>query len=599
MNWFRDRSVTTKLLLLSAAVCGVAAASGLLSYRGLTRSREAMRTLYADYTVAGTDLAKSAVNLARFRNNIVLAANAKDKAAADRALDAQPALRANVLGALDAYAATTLRTARSGRDERKDLDRLRAAANDYFAAAERTMQATAEFHAAGDKEREPRRQQMAEAMAAAGPKFDALTVALDEMIKTCLDSAQDVNEDGDATAAAAQWTLAGGTAAAVLLAVTLGLVIARSVARPLGRTVAAIEALARGELTRTADVTSADEVGRMAQSLNAALAGIRAALDQEKVDWAAVGRQRLVNADFAGQIAAIGRAQAVVEFNMDGTVVTANDHFVSVMGYTLAEIQGKHHSLFCDPAHVASPEYREFWARLNRGESAAEQFRRLGKGGKEVWIEASYNPILGLDGKPYKVVKFATDATDRVKAARLAEYLSLVANNTDNSVVITDARGLTEYVNPGFTRLTGYTFEDIKGKKPGELLQGPLSDPATRKRIHDKLARREPVVEEIFNYTKSGVGYWIALVINPVLDDKGNVTKFVAVQSNVDATKRAQIETAARMDAIGRTQAVVEFNTDGTVVTANDNFVGVMGYTLAEIQGKHHSLFCDPAHVAS
>ena len=96
---------------------------------------------------------------------------------------------------------------------------------------------------------------------------------------------------------------------------------------------------------------------------------------------------------------------------MDGTIITANDNFLSVLGYTLDEVKGQHHSMFVDAAFKASAEYKEFWAKLNRGEYEAKEYKRLGKGGKEVWIQASYNPILDLNGKPFKVVKYATDIT--------------------------------------------------------------------------------------------------------------------------------------------------------------------------------------------
>ncbi len=127
-----------------------------------------------------------------------------------------------------------------------------------------------------------------------------------------------------------------------------------------------------------------------------------------------ITKQKLQNADYLGQIDAIGKSQAVIEFNMDGTVITANENFLNAMGYTLAEIQGKHHSMFVEPGERDSAEYRQFWAALNRGEFQAAEYKRIGKGGKEVWIQASYNPILDLNGKPFKVVKFATDVTEQV-----------------------------------------------------------------------------------------------------------------------------------------------------------------------------------------
>ena len=127
-----------------------------------------------------------------------------------------------------------------------------------------------------------------------------------------------------------------------------------------------------------------------------------------------VTAEKLKTADLAGQIAAIGKSQAVIEFNMDGTIITANDNFLGALGYSLDEIKGKHHSMFVEPAERDSAAYREFWATLNRGEYQAGEYKRIGKGGKEVWIQASYNPILDLNGKPFKVVKYATDITRQV-----------------------------------------------------------------------------------------------------------------------------------------------------------------------------------------
>ena len=116
--------------------------------------------------------------------------------------------------------------------------------------------------------------------------------------------------------------------------------------------------------------------------------------------------------ELQAKVAAISRSQAVIEFKLDGTILDANQNFLSPLGYGLSEIVGKHHSMFVDPEYRNSADYRQFWDRLNRGEFVAEKFRRIGKGGKEIWIQASYNPLIGADGKPFKVIKFATDVTD-------------------------------------------------------------------------------------------------------------------------------------------------------------------------------------------
>ena len=109
---------------------------------------------------------------------------------------------------------------------------------------------------------------------------------------------------------------------------------------------------------------------------------------------------------------ALDRSQAVIEFKPDGTILTANANFLSAVGYSLDEIQGKHHSMFADPEYAASAEYRQFWEALNRGEFQGGEFRRIAKGGREIWIQATYNPLVGGNGKTFKVIKFASDITE-------------------------------------------------------------------------------------------------------------------------------------------------------------------------------------------
>ncbi|AWM36393.1 Methyl-accepting chemotaxis protein II [Gemmata obscuriglobus] len=413
MSWFRNRTLMTKLLLGFAIVCVLVAASGGIAYRGLASSREGMRVLYADYTVAGTDLAKSAVNLARFRNNVVAATGARDEARLNQALAPQPSIREAVTSGLDAYAATVLRVSRSGRDERKDLEKVRAAVREYFAAAEETIHATRALVRAGtDAERAECRREVDRRVQQAGLKFDAVTASIDELVKTVTEVASDVNSTGNDSAQAAQSTLVGGTVGAAALSMLIGLGLARMITGPLGRTVETLESVARGDLGVAVEVASGDEVGRLGAAVNATVGGIRTALGQTRVDWPQIGKQRERNDDYVGQLLAVSRVQAVIEFGLDGTVLTANENFLSTMGYRLDEIRGQHHRMFVAPSHATAPEYREFWAKLGRGEFVSNDFKRVRKGGKEVWLRAAYNPILdSVTGKPYKVVEFASDVT--------------------------------------------------------------------------------------------------------------------------------------------------------------------------------------------
>ena len=148
-----------------------------------------------------------------------------------------------------------------------------------------------------------------------------------------------------------------------------------------------------------------------------------------------VTRQTVELADMKGQVEAINRSQAVIAFGLDGTILSANDKFLGAMGYSLDEIRGRHHSMFVEPAYRNSPDYPAFWAALNRGEYRTGQFMRLGKNGKQVWIEASYNVILDLAGKPVKVVKFAADITQRVQElARLKQTIDERFTEVDRAI---------------------------------------------------------------------------------------------------------------------------------------------------------------------
>lgn len=140
--------------------------------------------------------------------------------------------------------------------------------------------------------------------------------------------------------------------------------------------------------------------------------------------------EKLRSSETEAKMSAVLRAQAVIEFTPSGEIITANDNFLQALGYRLDEIVGRHHRIFVEPAFAQSPEYRDLWRRLNAGEYVASEFRRVGKGGKEVWIQASYNPVFGLNGEVVKIVKFATDVSERVRAvSEIANGLAQVTRD--------------------------------------------------------------------------------------------------------------------------------------------------------------------------
>ena len=186
------------------------------------------------------------------------------------------------------------------------------------------------------------------------------------------------------------------------------------------------------------------------------------------------------------QTEAIGRSQAVIEFQMDGTIVDANENFLKAMGYTLAEIKGKHHSMFTDEAHRQSGEYREFWAKLNRGEHQAGEYKRPSKDGKEVWLQASYNPILDPNGKPFKVVEYAAEVTQQVLARQEMVRIQAMVENSPSNIIYADRELKIQYMNPAAIT-TLRTLEQHLPIKVGQMIGHSIDvfhkDPSHQRRM--------------------------------------------------------------------------------------------------------------------
>ena len=292
--------------------------------------------------------------------------------------------------------------------------------------------------------------------------------------------------------------------------------------------------------------------------------------------------------------AAIGRSQAVIEFGMDGTIVTANDNFLKTLGYSLGEIQGKHHSMFVDPSERDSAAYRDFWAALKRGEYQAAEYKRIGKGAREVWIQATYNPVLDASGKPVKVVKFATDITAH-KIKSMEDAGQIAAISRAQAVIAFEMDGTIVTANENFLRAMGYTLAEIQGKHHSMFVEPAERDSAAYREFWARLNRGENQSAEYKRIGKGGKEVWILASYNPVLDEKGKPFRVVKFATDVTSQKLSTADLAGQIAAIGKSQAVIEFNMDGTIIGANQNFLKTVGYALDEIRGRHHSMFVDPS----
>jgi methyl-accepting chemotaxis protein len=229
---------------------------------------------------------------------------------------------------------------------------------------------------------------------------------------------------------------------------------------------------------------------------------------------------------------ALDRAQAIIEFDLDGKVIGANENFLRIFGYSLEEVVGQHHRMFCEPSHAASSEYEAFWKKLNRGESDAAEFKRLGKGGKEVWLRASYNPVFDKDGKPIRIVKFATDVT--ASKLRTAEFQSKMnAIDRAQAVIEFELDGTVITANENFLRIFGYRLEDVVGKHHRIFCEPGYTESPEYAQFWQQLGRGEYVAGEFKRIGKNGGEVWLQASYNPILDIEGRPIKIVKFASDI------------------------------------------------------------------
>ncbi len=241
-------------------------------------------------------------------------------------------------------------------------------------------------------------------------------------------------------------------------------------------------------------------------------------------------------AEIEAKLTALEQSQAVIEFNLDGTIITANHNFLTTLGYSLAEIQGKHHSLFVAEPYKSSAEYRQFWQELSQGKFQAAEYQRMGKGGREVWIQASYNPLLDAEGKPFKVVKFATDVTQQKltnanfagQIAAIGKAQAVIEFNLDGSIIT---------ANDNFLTTLGYSLEEIKGKHHRLFVDPEYANSTEYQLFWDALRRGEYQAAEYKRFGKNKKIVWIQASYNPIMDLKGKPFKVVKFATDITERK--------------------------------------------------------------
>jgi methyl-accepting chemotaxis protein len=252
----------------------------------------------------------------------------------------------------------------------------------------------------------------------------------------------------------------------------------------------------------------------------------------------------------AAMVDAINRVQAVISFNLDGTILEANKNFLETVGYSLDEVKGKHHRMFCDAGYANSDEYRRFWEKLGRGEFDAGEYRRIGKGGKEVVVNASYNPIRDANGRVTKVVKFAID----VSKQKLREC-DLAALSKSQAVIEFNLDGTIIGANDNFLKALGYRVEDIRGRHHSMFCDPAYTVSPEYRNFWSNLARGEFQAGLFRRVTSEGKDLWIQATYNPVFDLNNKPYKVVKYATDVTKETLAKLE---QEQTVGRIQSMMD-----------------------------------------
>ena len=235
-------------------------------------------------------------------------------------------------------------------------------------------------------------------------------------------------------------------------------------------------------------------------------------------------------------------AQAVIEFNADGIIQNANDNFLNALGYSLNEIVGNHHKMFCDNQYIRSEEYAQFWRDLKEGKPQSGEFCRFNKMGKEIWIQATYNPVYDGDGKVIRVVKFATDITaSKLRNAYFEGQIEAI--NKAQAVIEFDLDGKILSANENFTNTVGYSLDEIVGKHHSMFVDDEYKRSVEYSQFWEQLRQGVQFTDEFKRVGKGGKEVWIQASYNPILDQNGRPHRVVKYAIDITGRKQAISDT--------------------------------------------------------
>ncbi|GGD91682.1 hypothetical protein GCM10011390_08030 [Aureimonas endophytica] len=309
-----------------------------------------------------------------------------------------------------------------------------------------------------------------------------------------------------------------------------------------------------------------------------------------------VTAQKLRQAEYQWQIAAIHKSQAVAAFDMQGAILDANALFLEAFGYSLDEVRGRHHRMFVEPAHAHSSEYAAFWRDLRAGRHRSGQYRRIGKDGREVWLQATYNPIFDMNGRAMRVVKYASIVTE--ERLQQAEHEGQIAAIHQSQCVVSYALdGTILDANDNFLETVGYRYSEILGKPHRILVPAGAGGEEAERAFWATLAKGEAQAGEFRRVGRDGRDVWLQATYSPILDMGGRPFKVVQYAVDITGEKLRRADFEGQIAAIHKSQGVITLALDGTILDANDNILAILGYDLAELRGRHHTVLVEPGQI--
>lgn len=238
-----------------------------------------------------------------------------------------------------------------------------------------------------------------------------------------------------------------------------------------------------------------------------------------------------------GKVNAINKSQAVIEFELDGTIITANDNFLNAVGYSLDEIQGKHHRIFCDSQYASSAEYQAFWDKLRQGDFNSGEYMRITKSGQEIWIQASYNPVFNRDGELIKFVKFASNITElKEKFADLSGQVDAISKS--QAVIEFALDGTVLHANQNFLDALDYSLNEIVGQHHRLFVDSDYAASAEYLAFWKDLSSGNFKAGQFKRIDKSGNEIWIQASYNPIFNAKGEPVKVVKFATDITESKK-------------------------------------------------------------